>query len=46
MRKALKFAYFDYEQNKIIIEKRMTDFDNDAGNYTITLELSEMIDGV
>ena len=43
MRETLMFAYFDYEENKIIFDKRMTDFGRHAGNYTITVELSEYL---
>ena len=46
LRDATPFAYFDYEAFKLIIEKRSTVYERDAGNYTITVELNESIDGV
>ena len=46
LRRASKFAIFDYDQNKIIIEKGMTSLDHDAGEYPITAELVEYVKGI
>ena len=42
---ALEFARFDYEQMKIVVDKRATTLEKDAGVYPITVKLTPTIRG-
>ena len=45
LRQANKFAYFDYDTSKIVIERNATT-NADIGDYPITLQLTEFVNGV